>query len=54
VARRFLLAQALGDLVAVELRHHHVEERKVGGPFERGRQGLLAVACSDDLVPRPL
>ena len=45
-----VVAQPLAHLVAVQARHHHVEQDEVGLEPQRCRQGALAVVLEVDLV----
>jgi hypothetical protein len=53
-ARLFVLAQLARRLVAVDTRHHHVDNGEIRSPGERHSDGLLAVPRLDDLVSRTL
>jgi hypothetical protein len=44
-------AQGPGRLDAVEARHHHVDDQRVGGASGDGGEGLRAVAGQADGVP---
>jgi hypothetical protein len=48
------LAELLGQLVAVDARHHDVDDRQVGLLREREVEGLRAVGRQQHLVTAPL
>ena len=51
LARGLVTAQLAGDLPAVEVRHHHVEQDEVGQQLSRQLERLLAVARLDRVHP---
>jgi hypothetical protein len=53
-ARSFVLAQLARRLIAVDTRHHHVDNGEIRSPGERHLDSLLAVSRLDDLVSCPL